>query len=887
MPRSFLNILLFYVVSFSVPGLAIPDRYLDDVQPVLSKRCVACHGCYEAPCQLNLQSYAGLRRGFNPIPIYSGKRIAYTAPTRLEDGKTIQDWRNQGFLPVVAHDSELDKDSQSASFREGLLFKLLAQGAQNEPKNGFSGFPLEDVQELQKQYDADKRQCLATANQMRAHFSVKNPNKVLSLDEYLEKYRFAGMPFGLPRLEKTEQDVLDRWLEDGAPGPSLEAQALLEASAHPEVIEKWETFLNTDSAKGQLSARYIYEHVFSATLHFDEAPGEYYELVRSRTQKGEISQIVTQVPIDDPGVKRVYYRLKKVTRTLAQKTQNVWRLNFEKLKHLDEMFLKADWGTNAIPYPSYSSNNMFEYSSAIPAKIRSRFVMENSKLIVGAMVQGTVCIGSGATYAIADHFWAWFLNPDVDPSVLNPSLGLDSIAKLGTAPQPWVPKTKTGEKLLALTEKLDLRRKDLATRVARDFRLFHKFTHGEDGSDSHLAELIMELREQELPTAEILGTIYHLFKSVEGNKAYQKAFEHELRLTLRSQGKTGLTLNDLWAGDKDPVYPKGNPNAWLSITRHGKSATVQFGPEGGSPQSIWVMSYSNFERLYYNLVVHFKVWGSLPHKMATWRHMSYVRLEGEDLAISLLPIEHRLQVRDWFSHGLGGKFTAIRYPLQSIEEMWDGWKRLAARPDAEPSLHGATAEETVHKFVSVLRKRFKDVATAGEVGVNLVTPAQAEWEWKKGILALQNKSEKQDQEPFAQFLPEITYVRVHGSNNESWVYTLLANRGYKSHTIVIAQNPEREPETDTMSLYRGFVGAYPGVFMDVDAENRDRFAQDLLGIRSERDWEKVRAYYGVSRNSAELWKAFDWFQNWKKAAHPGVDPVEQGVSDLSQYQFFY
>ena len=31
--------------------------YNKSVKPVLEKRCVVCHGCYDAPCQLKLSSY--------------------------------------------------------------------------------------------------------------------------------------------------------------------------------------------------------------------------------------------------------------------------------------------------------------------------------------------------------------------------------------------------------------------------------------------------------------------------------------------------------------------------------------------------------------------------------------------------------------------------------------------------------------------------------------------------------------------------------------------------------------------------------------------------------------------------------------------------------------
>src|SRR5688572_23236789 len=85
--------------------------YQKDVQPILTSRCVACHGCYEAPCQLNLQSYAGVVRGFNPLPLYSGKRTEYVTPQKLA----------AGFHPVINKDR----------YRDGLLYKFVEQSYRN------------------------------------------------------------------------------------------------------------------------------------------------------------------------------------------------------------------------------------------------------------------------------------------------------------------------------------------------------------------------------------------------------------------------------------------------------------------------------------------------------------------------------------------------------------------------------------------------------------------------------------------------------------------------------------------------------------------------------------------------------------------------------------
>ena len=46
------------------------DDYSTHIQPIFDNRCVACHSCYNAPCQLNLQSYSGLTRGATKLNVY-------------------------------------------------------------------------------------------------------------------------------------------------------------------------------------------------------------------------------------------------------------------------------------------------------------------------------------------------------------------------------------------------------------------------------------------------------------------------------------------------------------------------------------------------------------------------------------------------------------------------------------------------------------------------------------------------------------------------------------------------------------------------------------------------------------------------------------------------
>lgn len=126
--------------------------------------------------------------------------------------------------------------------------------------------------------------------------------RAAAFDDYATSHPERGMPFGLPPLAAAEHQTLARWIEAGAP---YSPPAPLPAAAQQEVAD-WEGFLNGDSLKEQLVARYIYEHWFAGHLHFASAPGRYFELVRSLTPPGQpIKVVATRRPFDDPGAPRV------------------------------------------------------------------------------------------------------------------------------------------------------------------------------------------------------------------------------------------------------------------------------------------------------------------------------------------------------------------------------------------------------------------------------------------------------------------------------------------------------------------------------------------------------------------------------------------------------
>ena len=50
-------------------------HFTNNIQPIIENRCVVCHGCYDAPCQLKMESPVGIERGENKIKVYNGERL--------------------------------------------------------------------------------------------------------------------------------------------------------------------------------------------------------------------------------------------------------------------------------------------------------------------------------------------------------------------------------------------------------------------------------------------------------------------------------------------------------------------------------------------------------------------------------------------------------------------------------------------------------------------------------------------------------------------------------------------------------------------------------------------------------------------------------------------
>lgn len=371
--------LLFAAILLSHATHADSD-YPPKVKSIVEQRCMVCHGCYDAPCQLKFDAFAGLQRGASKEQVYS-LRLKAAPPTRLfEDAQTTEQWRDKGFYPMLNEQTP----------EQGVMARMLALKQQHP-------LPIGDTLPDTITLGLDReQQC----------------TKPEAFDTFAANYPLWGMPYGLPGLNRDEHTALTNWLQQGALGVPVAAPS---AAALSE-LKRWEAFFNGASLKEQLMSRYMYEHLFTADLYFSDLGegGSYYTLVRSRTPPGEpIDIIATRRPFDDPGQAPVYYRLQVLRTAVLDKRHMPYPLNAARKQRWQSLFLDPEYEITALPsYAPEVASNPFIAFRELPQTARYKFMLDEAQFTIMAFIKGPVCRGQVALNVIDDHFWVAFLDPD-------------------------------------------------------------------------------------------------------------------------------------------------------------------------------------------------------------------------------------------------------------------------------------------------------------------------------------------------------------------------------------------------------------------------------------------------------------------------------------------
>ena len=393
-------------LPISAPKASEIVDYHSQVKPVLAQRCVVCHACYDAPCQLKMGSFSGIERGANKARVYDGERLVEANLTRLfEDGHTLAQWRDKDFFPVISDSPK--ETSENFSSKE----------YQSSAKDNLSSSVIAHLLQLKQDNRAETEGTTPSQlNKEKYPLNINRSYQCPTIDDigtYKQDYPLWGMPYALPAINEKENTLILNWIAQGARG----SDDIVLTNAHLKKVEEWERFLNADDLKSQLMSRYLFEHLFLVHLHFSaEQPTQFFKLVRSSTAPGTpVEGIFTRRPFDEPDVERVYYRLVPEKQTLVHKSHMPVLLNEQRMKKWQRWFLNDSYAVTELPsYKPKEASNPFITFAQIPINARYKYMLDEAQNTIMQFIKGPVCRGQMALNVINDHFWVVFSEPELD-----------------------------------------------------------------------------------------------------------------------------------------------------------------------------------------------------------------------------------------------------------------------------------------------------------------------------------------------------------------------------------------------------------------------------------------------------------------------------------------
>ena len=329
----------------------------------------------------------------------------------------------------------------------------------------------------------------------------------------------------------------------------------------------------------------------------------------------------------------------------------------------------------------------------------------------------------------------------------------------------------------------------------------------------------------------------------------------------------GYSINDIWNGDGE------NPNALLSIFRHNDNAAVLKGFHGDLPKTLFVLDYALLERLVYNLVVNFDVYGNVSHQMLTRVYMDLIRMEAEEMFLSFLPPETRIPMRKTWYKGL---FTEAK--MKYIFPYADG-----NRPTQMKFNSVQTAKkEFVEQVLSFVKPEVSGTLdTLNVKNYSIPTKAKNKLELTPAAKVLRELASNKaiGVQRYPNFFPENSFLVVTHENAPPEIYTIIKNREHENVSWILAESLRLAPKEDTLTIIRGYYSYYPNQFFVVNDKNLAEFKNKVLKVKIKEDYKKLTDQYAVSRVADNFWPTYDLINATMKKE----EPIQFGYMDLSRY----
>ncbi|MGO9264575.1 MAG: fatty acid cis/trans isomerase [Candidatus Binataceae bacterium] len=341
--------------------------------------------------------------------------------------------------------------------------------------------------------------------------------------------------------------------------------------------------------------------------------------------------------------------------------------------------------------------------------------------------------------------------------------------------------------------------------------------------------------------------------------AYREAYRKFRADELRKLRPVGYTLDDIWNGDGH------NPNALLTVFRHFDTAVVTQGAVGDLPKTMFVLDYPLFERLVYNLVVNYDVFGNVGHQALTRLYMDLIRMEAEELFLDFLPPSQRADLRkSWY---LGGPLTDLK--LRYMFPLVDSEAPTGVVYHDETNAKAELVEQVLNEHLppqvrglpDALNWKILPLPSDAGMAPELPAPERA----LRKIASIKAASAT----PFARFLPDLGVILLRKEDGHPQLYSIVHNREHDNVSWMFSESERFAPEEDSLTVRAGVLGAYPNMFFVVPETEIEAFSTAVADLKSAADYERLVDSFGVRRSNEQFWSVYDEIN----ASHLASDPL--------------
>jgi hypothetical protein len=271
---------------------------------------------------------------------------------------------------------------------------------------------------------------------------------------------------------------------------------------------------------------------------------------------------------------------------------------------------------------------------------------------------------------------------------------------------------------------------------------------------------------------------------------------------------------------------------------------------GQAPKTMWLLDYALFERIHYLLVAGFDVYGNVGHQLITRLYMDFLRLEGEQNFINLLPQDERQKVKNhWY-----------RKSHLSLSEFINR-KTILAAPTG---IQFKTAEPKLELYTKF--KQHLQPILSERYAYNLVPKPLAK------LNALPSKA--------INLLPQVSFILVkHGEQHKA--YTLIHHNAHFNISSLLNEEGQRAYGEDTATLVPGFIGDYPeAIWYLPNSDHVQSFVENMHSVQSEADYRALKQQFAIRRSHPQFWQYSDLLHEVAKQ----YKGIEYGVFDYNRLE---